>query len=182
MRVFNVSHHKCGTTSIHNALEILGFRSHHWERPNRLLWRHLKGNLEKERLFKEDNSAFNDLPMTLMYRELKRLYPDDKFLFVRRDRGSWLRSLRAHVQANWEEAIPVHTAVYGYPLKASNFDEAACLRAYDRICHDIMTFFAGDRNFLLLEFSDLAWDPICRFLGKPVPNCPFPWEKRTIQE
>jgi len=28
-RVLNISHHKCGTTSVYKAFEILAFKSHH---------------------------------------------------------------------------------------------------------------------------------------------------------
>src|SRR5262245_27320698 len=101
MRVFNVSHHKCGTTSLHMVFKNLGFDSHCWERPDELMRRHLEGTVAEDPLFKLDNTAFNDLPITLMYRELYRLFRSDKFIFVRRDPTLWLESLRSHIMRNW---------------------------------------------------------------------------------
>jgi hypothetical protein len=175
-RVFNVSFHKCGTTSMHKALEILGFRSYHWEKPLKLMQRHLDGTIEKEPLFQGDNTAFNDLPIALMYRELHRIFPDGKFIFVRRDRESWVESLRQHLLRSWPVPYPLHTLAYGYPLTASNFDEAVCLRVYDRLCSDILEFFDGSPNFLPLELKDLSWKSLCPFLAKPEPDQAFPWE------
>ena len=181
-RVFNVSHHKCGTTSVHRALEILGFQSHHWEKPIELMHRHLEGTIEEEPFFQPDNTAFNDLPITLMYRELYRIFPEDKFIFVRRDRESWVESLRQHLLRYWPVPLSVHTLVYGYPLKASNFDEAVCLRVYDRLCGDILEFFDEKPNFLLIEFKDLSWKSLCPFLGMPEPDQPFPWQNKTSRQ
>lgn len=140
-RVFNVSHHRCATTSMFKALEILGFKSYHWEHTSLLLQHHLDGTVQDAGILKLDNTAFSDLPITLMYRELYRIFPSDKFLFVRRDRASWIASLRRHIMTHWPTPLAMHTLVYGYPLKASNFDEEVCLRAYDRLCNDILCFF-----------------------------------------
>lgn len=177
-RVFNVSHHKCGTTSVHRALEILGFKSHHWFSPDELLKAHFEGRLASEPMLQEDNTAWNDLPMTLMYRGLYEAFPAETFIFVRRDPLAWLESLRKHMMG-WGAALPVHTWVYGYPMKTSNFDVRACLRAYDRICQDILEFFNGKPNCHLIEFQELSWKTLCPAVGKPEPSVPFPWENKS---
>lgn len=179
MRVFNVSHHKCGTTSVHRALEILGFNSYHWFNPDELLDIHLKGTAGSHPMFLDENAAFNDLPITLMYRELYEAFPDGKFLFVRRDSESWIASLQRHFNTWWADVLPMHTLVYGYPIRASNFDPDICLRVYDRICQDILEFFHGNPNFHLIEMKDLSWKTLCRAIGRPEPSIPFPWENKA---
>jgi hypothetical protein len=178
-RVFNVSHHKCGTTSVHEALRILGFKSHHCEDPDRLLKVHLEGAVSSDPLLNEDNAAWGDLPITIMYRALYETFPDETYLFVRRDPASWLQSLRRHIMGFWPGPLPIHTLVYGYPITALNFDEEACLRAYLRIRGDILGFFMGKPNFHLIEFEELSWKPLCEAVGRPEPAVPFPWEKRS---
>lgn len=174
-RVFNISHHKCGTTSVHRALEILGFRSFHWFNPDHLLKIHLEGRVASDPLIREDNTAWNDLPITLMYRTLYEAFPEETFVFVRRDPASWISSLLRHITTSWPEPLAVHTLVYGYPIKASNFDFRVCLRAYERICQDILEFFQGKPNFHLIELRDLSWKTLCQAVGKPEPAVPFPW-------
>lgn len=179
-RVWNVSHHKCGTTSVHRALGILGFKSHHCEDPDRLLKIHLEGGVASDPLLGEDNTAWNDLPIPFMYRALYEAFPGDIFLFVRRDPASWVDSLRRHFQEHWSGPLPIHTLAYGYPIKASNFDERACLRAYERLYQDILGFFRGRGNFNLIEFGDLSWRTLCEAVGRPEPGALFPWEKRRV--
>lgn len=181
-RIFNVSHHKCGTTSVHRALEILGFNSHHCFSPDHFLQLHLQGQLAEEPLFKEDNTAWNDLPFPLMYRGLYEAFPDGTFIFVRRDPLSWLESLRRHLIRSWSIALPIHTLVYGYPIKASNFDAKVCLRVYDRICQDIIEFFHGKPNFHLIEFEQLSWKTLCSATGKNEPEVHFPWANKGAQQ
>lgn len=178
-RIFNVSHHKCATTSVHRALEILGFQSHHWFEPDHFLQVHLEGRIVSERSLREDNTAWNDLPITLMYRALYEAFPSETFLFVRRDPLAWVDSLRRHIVGSWPGELPIHTMVYGYPIKASNFDAKVCLRAYDRICQDILEFFHGNPNFHLIELGNLSWKTLCKAVGKPEPDVPFPWENKS---
>lgn len=175
-RIFNLSHHRCATTSVHHALAALGFNSHHWFQPEYLLEVHLAGKVASEPLFQEENSAWNDLPIGLMYRELYQTFPDAIFLFVKRKRREWIESIRRHITGSWPIELRMHSVVYGYPIKASNFDSATCLRVYDRICSDITAFFADKPNFHLINFADLSWESLCKAVGKEVPSKPFPWE------
>lgn len=162
-------------------MKILGFKSYHWDTLHRLWLPYLNGSLGSEAILKGDNAAFGDMPIPLMYRELYELFPEEKFLFVRRDKRTWLESLRRHIMGPCHgERNPVHTIFYGYPVDGKNFDQVTCLRAYERFCDDVIWFFEGKPNFLLVEFEKLSWQPLCDFLEKPVPSTPFPWENRGV--
>lgn len=178
-RVFNVSHHKCGTTSVHRALELLGFKSHHCTDLDYFIKIYLEGCIASDLRLSEDNTAWNDLPFTLMYRGLYEAFPNETFLFVRRNPLSWVESVRQHITSKWSGTLAAHTLAYGYPIKASNFDARVCLRAYDRTCQDILEFFSGKKNFHLIEFADLSWETLCPAVGKPKPGVPFSWENKT---
>jgi sulfotransferase family protein len=179
MRVFNLSHHKCGTTSVHHALAALGFNSHHWFHPEHLLEVHLAGKVPIEPLLREENAAWNDLPIGLMYRELYQAFPDATFLFVRRDRNEWLESIRKHIVGSWAAPLKMHSVVYGYPITAANFEFSTCLRVYDQLCNDIQAFFSGKPNFHLIDFAELSWNPLCKAVEKGVPAIPFPWTNKS---
>ena len=83
---------KTGTTSLHAALEILGFDSFHW------------GRGEAPRIWNEMNSfgrsntleqwyALSDNPIRVIYQKLDRAYPGSKFILTVRDEQDWLKSV-----------------------------------------------------------------------------------------
>lgn len=178
MRVFNISHHKCGTMSVFRALEILGFKSYHFHQFEQLLNAHLNGDVAGDPLLNEDNTAWSDMPIPLMYRSLYEAFPNETYIFVRRNPEAWVDSLRRHIEALWPIGFPMHTMVYGYQMKSTNFDVKVCLKVYRRICEDVLEFFEGKPNFHLIEFEQLSWKPLCAAVGKSEPEVPFPWENK----
>lgn len=172
MRVFNVSHHRCGTFSMSEALKILGFDSHHWGDGMNLWKPWLEGKLGSVEALQADGAAWSDTPFQLMYKDLHELFPEAKFIFVARERQAWLRSIRRHLRGS--PPMEVHTLLYGYAVRGDRIDDEALLRGYDRISADILTYFSGWPNFLALRLETIRWGPLCEFLGKPVPDVPFP--------
>lgn len=142
----------------------------------------LMGAISSEPTLKEDNVAWNDNPIGYMHRQLYETYPDATFLFVRRERLQWLESIRKHFAFGWPDVLRMHSVIYGYPMKASNFDPIICLRTYDRMCKDIISFFQGKPNFHLIEMENLSWETLCRAIDKPVPDLPFPWINRNAKK
>ena len=143
-----------------------------------LLEVHLNGKVESEPLLREENAAWNDLPIGLMYRELYATFPDATFLFVRRPILEWVESIRKHITGQWPHALKMHSVVYGYPIKADNFEPATCRRVYEQLLDSIITFFQGKPNFHLIDFADLSWPSLCKAVGRPIPDRPFPWDNR----
>lgn len=180
-RIFNLSHQRCATTSVHWALTTLGFKSRHFDNPDHLLRVHLDGCIATDGLLQEDNTAWNDSPLSIMYRSLYEAFPSEIFIFVRRNPEEWVESMRRFILRDWPIPLPIHTLMYGYPMKASNFDSKACLKAYNRICEDILEYFDGKENFHLIDIKDLSWKTLCQAVGKPepAPEIQFPWENKT---
>jgi hypothetical protein len=139
----------------------------------------LKGTLHEEKILQEDDAAFGDLPIPLMYRDLYEMYPEAKYVCVLRNRQDWLGSIREHMTL-WKGVSPIHTMVYGHAIQAANQDDDTLLRGYDRITGEVLRFFSGKHNFLCLRLETLGWEPLCSFLGKPVPEKPFPWVNKYI--
>lgn len=180
MLVFNISPHRSGTTSIHKAMEILGFKSHHWA--DVMSWpERWARNPEEIRPDIKDGCAYGDLPVAMMYRWLKKEYPTARFVMVLRDRKSWVESVLRHLERDWPDPHPVHTIFYGYPVRRGHADPELLLRVRDRFVSDVLSEFAGLPNLLVMRFEDLGtlgWHQLGVFLGKDVPGVPFPVENR----
>jgi hypothetical protein len=58
------------------------------------------------------------------------------------------------------------------------FDRSLFTEAYKVHDDRVREYFAGRDDCLVLNVRELGWEPVCAFLGKPVPDLPFPWEKK----
>ena len=177
MRVFNISLHKMGTTSMWYALSELGFESAHFILD--LCWQFLNGTVASAEILMRDNIAVSDLPIPLMYRMLYKRFPDAKFILVTRPFEQWFKSVKAHLQG--PNIIPyTHTILYGYPITADDCDEDLCRKVYDRHHADVAEFFSDKGNLLTIDLDSLDWQPICEFLGREIPDRPFPHAYKTL--
>jgi hypothetical protein len=120
-----------------------------------------------------------DSGVVVFYKYLDYRFPGSKFVLTLRDLDSWLESMRF--------------ANARFPLSSRKFDEASIMRrmliyetvefdrdkfvaAYERHHADVRRYFV-DRPGDLLEvdfISGAGWEPLCAFLGLPVPDAPFP--------
>ena len=169
-KVFCIGFHKTGTNSLGTALEHLGYRvcGVQFE---------LLPSLERKdfvQLIEIANSydAFKDNPWPLLYKELDVLFPGSKFIFTIRDDKKWIRSVVNHFNSTPSEMLQ---HVYGKPYPEGN--EKLYLDTYRNHNQDVVTYFAGRTNdFLILDLeSETAWQDLCAFLHKPVPDIPFPF-------
>ena len=69
------------------------------------------------------------------------------------------------------------TAMYkvrllGSPLPDLDRDDAALVRAFEQHTARVRELVPADR--LLVHRATDGWAPLCAFLGKPVPDCPYP--------
>ena len=171
MRVFNISLHKTATSSMQCALGLLGFNSS--ARPD-LFIPYMDGRIEECSCLFEDNIAISDMPIPLMYIKLSELFPNAKFILIRRELEAWLDSFRRHL-TRYPYALNSHTCLYGYPISLENFREDVCRRAWKRHHEEVEAFFSGSPNFLSLPLHELSWKPICKFLDREVPVLEFPY-------
>lgn len=187
-RIFGIGMHKTATTSLHEALKILGFDSFHWgkgEAP--LIWQEMISLGRSKTL--EQWYALSDLPIPLLYKELDKAYPGSKFILTVRDENDWLKSVerlwsyeRNATRKLWDIypfSNHIHTVLYG----TKDFNAAVFLERYRRHNREVKEYFK-DRPLDLLVFDIPAagwyrWNELCWFLGVPVPDVPFPWGNRT---
>lgn len=174
MKILGIGLGRTGTMSLARALEILGYRAKHCPR----FYLDAGGHLVISR---EDIAAFEaltDEPTILVYKEVDRDHPGSKFILTVREMESWLRSVENNSSAlrEWRQqfpAIPVlHQALYGSAV----FDRATYAAAHRQHIAAVQAYF-GDRPHDLLVMDICAgegWETLCPFLGKPVPDTPFP--------
>jgi 3'-phosphoadenosine 5'-phosphosulfate (PAPS) 3'-phosphatase len=174
MKIFGIGLSKTGTTSLASALELLGYRTKDYPglevyQPDDL------GTLDARLLSSYD--AFTDTPIPSLYRALDRAFPGSKFILTVRDMEGWLKSCRKQfTQKLADKQNEAHNRLfidlYGTPV----FDEALFRAGYERFVRGVMDYFK-DRPQDLLVLNVTAgegWEKLCPFLGKPIPDLPFP--------
>lgn len=179
---------RTGTLSTKLALEQLGFAPcHHmvevFMHPDTLpLWIAAgEGHPDWEAIF-GDFSAMVDHPGCAHWRELADVYPDAKVLHTVRDPDKWFDSTQATI-FNPERPGPP-----GGPMKTF-LDQLYGWYGGDIHDRGFMTDFfrrhteavvAGVPKDRLLVFNVAeGWEPLCAFLGVPVPGTPYPRENST---
>lgn len=182
-RIFCIGMHRTGTTSIHEALKILGFDSFHWgtgEAP--LIWDEMNALGRSPTL--ERWYALSDLPIPLLYKNLDKAYPGSKFILTVRDEISWAKSVERLWDAKYNptrwmwSVYPfshrIHTELYGQ----KDFDAEVFLARYRRHNAEVQEYFK-DRPQDLLVMHQPSWGPLCAFLDRPVPAVHYPRANQT---
>jgi hypothetical protein len=107
-KVFCIGFHKTGTTSMEQALRILGYRvtgPDHVHDPEIARTLH---QVTAELSHRYD--AFQDNPWPLVYKEMDALHPGSRFILTVRDEEKWYDSNRNHFRG---KTTPMRELVYG---------------------------------------------------------------------
>ncbi len=127
-----------------------------------------------------------DAPFSSCWRDLATAYPDAPVLLSRRGTAEvWHRSMEATVlprtremlsRENDDPMVPLFRVIFA-ELSSDIEDREAMMAGYERRLQEVRAEIAPDR---LVDWQPGdGWDPICRALGVPVPNLPFPHENST---
>ena len=163
-KVFCIGLGKTGTTSLKEALRILGYRLIRLP----LDWQGIT-----------DFDAALPGVSAAMYPELDAAYPGSKFILTVRDVDGWLKSIERDMvlkrgvdRERTAEREQVLTMKYGRTtferetFRAAFHEHEAKVRAY---------FRSRPGDLLVLNVTQSAgWGPLCEFLGEPEPDLPFP--------
>lgn len=174
------------TLSMKLALEKLGFGPcyHMVEvfagaRRNIPMWLEvIEGRQDWDRVF-EGYRSTTDYPACTWWKELAEYYPEAKVVLTTRDPDSWFDSVSETIFSDrMNDSIkgtPFETMLSGCALQF--FGD----KLQDR---DFMTDWYVKRNQevidtlpperLLVFHPKEGWEPLCEFLGVPVPDVPFP--------
>lgn len=193
LRVVGAGLPRTGTASLGVALErLLGGRIYHmsvipghpfdlgdgW---NRLL----AGDApDWDQLF-DGYVATLDWPASLFWRELSKAYPDALVLLSVRDTAeTWWNSAnetflpiaRMALTPDWNEGRGLLDLLERFTGTEHWDDPSTMMAAYER--HNTEVRQAVPRHRLLEWRATQGWAPICRALGVPMPDLPFPWVNR----
>ena len=146
-----------------------------------------------------DCRACTDSPPCFFAEELIEAYPDAKIILVQRDFESWFKSFSDGCLQNFDSPLRDFTArfdrkyylmrtmnklVLKGKFQGSTADEIASkAEAVYNDHYDIIRARSPKEKVLNFSLKD-GWEPLCAFLGKPIPSCPFPRvnEANTFKE
>ena len=181
---------RTGTSSQKAALEQLGFGPCYHMRPLLDLPNHwplwetaAKGGPVDFHTIFEGWGSTTDAPGCHFYRELANLYPDAKVVLSVRDPEAWFASTQNTILS------PAISAMHdlrgaGAMMEAINWGSAPELRDHDWMLaryhrhNEEVKATIPARRLLVYDVAE-GWAPLCRFLGRPVPDMPFPRNNST---
>ena len=193
--VLGVGMGRTGTASLKLALEQLGFGPcHHmlelfqrpgdaarWQaraRGESVSWDELLGGFR----------AAVDWPSAHFWRELVRDFPAAKVILTVREPNSWYDSISNTIFKALDQPLPQHDdAARGQRVMAKDIiverafgdrplDKAHVLACYEAHNAQVQRSVPAER--LLTYDVSQGWEPLCHFLGVPVPATPFPAANR----
>ena len=170
-KVFCIGFHKTGTTTLEVALQKLGYRvtgSFGTKDPE------IAGKVHELAYAMVDQyDAFEDNPWPILYKKLDERFPGSKFILTRRPAEAWIRS---QVKDFASTETPMRRWIYGENAGCPEGNEDIYIARYERHNREVLEYF-NERPDDLLVFDlpgDAGWDKLCAFLGREVPNEPFP--------
>jgi hypothetical protein len=182
---------RTGTLSLKAALEQLGLRPcYHMLRlfertADAPLWQRFAAGErgDWDALLGEFRAAV-DWPASYFWRELAAHYPQAKVVLTVRDPQRWFESINDTLFHFMRAPIPPDddTALAQIRMARDIVQHRLFGNRLDDRSHTIATFERHNRavqaaipaeRLLVYEVSR-GWEPLCRFLGVPVPDAPFP--------
>ncbi len=190
-KIFGIGFYKTGTTTLYEALRLLGYRTVNGDTP-----RSYPGADDGETLIRQIDAgdyrlptfemfdAFTDNPYFRIWRQIYDLYPDAKYILTARDDDAWIDSCVKFYRNR--RLRPMRLWMFGRHADPSRDDESrqAWLDAYREHNAEIRQHFRS-RPGQLLEFDPTQtedWGPLCEFLSAPVPEMSWPHANATRGE
>ena len=184
---------RTGTRSLKDALEILGFGPcHHMEEvfdnpPQVPHWQAVaKGGdaPDWDAAFAGYRSQI-DWPGAHAWQALAAHFPQARVIHSMRPDASWWNSFSGtigklltvldtlNLPPHIRDMMPVIGEIIGTQTFGGRWtDRDAALAAYHRRAEEVVAHIAPER-LLVFDVAE-GWEPLCRFLGVPVPDQPFP--------
>ena len=203
IRVLGAGMGRTGTKSLQAAFEKLGYaKCHHMVELLRnpaqaKVWMAAyRGEAVDWQALLADYQATTDWPACRFYAELLREYPDAKVVLTVRDRERWYESVRETIYP-WSTQAPAWFVRLIPPLHALRTlskhniwegefggrfeDREHALTVFDAHIEAVQREVPADQ--LLVYSVEEGWEPLCQFLGHPVPTEPFPHlnERQQLQ-
>jgi hypothetical protein len=157
------------------------------DRPNSQRYFEPYGKPEFDKLLSEYDVVM-DIPGCVFAKELVEAYPDAKVLLTTRDYAEWESSMQESIWClctwrlfalaryfNATQMAPLARLVHSIfrVHNGNTYGGPAAKKAYEKHYEDVRSLVPKDR-LLEIDPEDLTWEPLCRFLGRQVPQEGFP--------
>jgi hypothetical protein len=198
MKVIGAGFGRTGTMSLKYALEQLGFGPcYHMietrEHPEHdAIWLALaRGKLDDWHAILDGYAASVDWPAIMIWKELAAAYPEAKVILTLRDPEAWYESASNTIFARMREfaealarddaesidpARRAHMRMVNAVVVDKSFggslDREHAIQVFKAHIDEVRRTIPPER--LLLYESGQGWEPLCGFLGLPVPQTPYP--------
>lgn len=175
MKVFGIGLNKTGTTTLGEALKLLGYRHHGLSLD--LLDEWLKNGFSEDiKQVIEENDAFEDWPWPLMWIELARFYPDAKFvLTIRSSSEKWFESQCKHI-IRYPDTRRENLMIYGCedPKECRSIFVDYYINHNEKVKSWFIENGLSDRLLIVCWENGDGWKELCDFLDLTPPMFEFP--------
>lgn len=180
-KIFCIGLNKTGTSSLHEAFELLGYSSiHHVGKEGKIMdFLNTNNRIGKPILEGIDHyNAYSDFSASSYFKKLDKQYPNSKFILNVRNIDDWIRSREKHVlrKTNLDKLREKNPNNGWYHI-----DKKAWEEEFKKHQSNVLNYFK-DRDKDLLVFDVCAgddWDKLCSFLNVSLPNFPFPFKNKA---
>lgn len=187
---------RTGTKSMKTAFDILGYKPYHMEdavfvKDHMPMWSKVYAKppeMDKMDwefiLDRQGYTATLDFPICLHYEELMHRYPDAKVILSTRDPEKWfysfkdlmgtvmtaMRLTQCFLSVAWH-MLRLHRGFIP-DFDKYKLNKPVCIQWYNDHEEAVKKIVPPER-LLIWNVKD-GWEPMCKFLGKPIPAEPFP--------
>ena len=187
-KIFGIGFPKTGTNSLNGALRRLGYNAiHHcpaYCKANAAnipisAWSYILNPIGWDSL-----TNFGEHIYPLLDKE----FPNSKFILTVRDKRSWLKSVRKHFDLSplfdksnhcigGRSRLIKVVQTFHYP----SYNEDYFSILYDNHFRNVKHYFKDrEQDLLTIDIcGEEGWEKLCHFLGKDIPNVPFPHKNKT---
>lgn len=174
---------RTGTMSLHMALNQLGVGPcHHMQKITPTVAAKISTvkpgeKVDWDSLLGDYQSAV-DWPWSIFYKDLMEYSPDAKVVLTVRDPEKWYASIADTVYKMSAQAPPgalsdmIRGLVWDGVFDGRFEDKEHALKTFNEHIEAVKATVPADR-LLIFALSE-GWNPLCKFLGAPVPDGPFP--------
>jgi len=168
-KVICIGWHKTGTTTMGDALAILGYNvtGARLDLAENLL----QGKIDSAINVAQNFDALQDVPWAALYKELDCEFPNSKFILTVRNEKSWLLSAQKHFKSK-------HTKMREYLYGTGSIDgnEDIYLKRYQKHYSEVKEYFKDrPEDIITMDFKNGdGWNKLCKFLDQPIPKKSFP--------
>lgn len=168
-KIFCIGWHKTGTTTMGDALLVLGFdvMGARLDLAELLL----QGKKNEVLDCARDYSVLQDVPWNALFKELDATYPGSKFILTIRDEQQWLNSALKHFKDSYTS---MREWLYGEGIIQGN--EELYLKRFQSHNAEVKDYFKDrPEDLLVMDLSKgHGWAELCGFLNMDIPNKAFP--------